>query len=102
MIGERGAVLRIAVPANGATAAREPSLLVDVERAHIVRVLEQCGWRVRGPKGAAGVLGLKPTTLEARMAKLGIRRPGSSNESENLQQFGGNGRPADVACPPSP
>ena len=33
------------------------------------------GWRIRGTGGAADVLGLKPTTLEARMAKLGIHRP---------------------------
>jgi len=38
-------------------------------------VLEQKGWRVSGPKGAASLLGLKPTTLEARMKKLGIERP---------------------------
>ena len=38
-------------------------------------MLEQKGWRVSGPKGAASLLGLKPTTLEARMKKLGIERP---------------------------
>jgi hypothetical protein len=37
--------------------------------------LERTGWRVRGARGAAAVLKLKPTTLEARMAKLGLRRP---------------------------
>ena len=49
--------------------------LRDVEREHILRVLEETGWRVRGPNGAAELLGLRPTTLEARMEKLGIRRP---------------------------
>jgi transcriptional regulator with GAF, ATPase, and Fis domain len=44
-------------------------------RAHILNVLERTGWRIRGPGGAAACLGLKPTTLEARMKKLGIRRP---------------------------
>jgi formate hydrogenlyase transcriptional activator len=47
-----------------------------VEREHILRVLEQTGWRVSGERGAAKKLGLKPTTLEARMKKLGIYRPG--------------------------
>ena len=47
----------------------------DVEREHILRVLEAANWKVRGANGAAEVLGLKPTTLEARIAKLGIRRP---------------------------
>ena len=50
--------------------------LRDVEREHILRVLEAANWKVRGANGAAEVLGLKPTTLEARIAKLGIRRPG--------------------------
>ncbi len=45
------------------------------ERDYIVAVLEHSGWRVSGPQGAARRLGLKPTTLEARMHKLGIRRP---------------------------
>jgi formate hydrogenlyase transcriptional activator len=47
-----------------------------VQRAHILSVLERVGWRVSGEKGAASLLGMKPTTLEARMKKLGIRRPG--------------------------
>jgi transcriptional regulator with GAF, ATPase, and Fis domain len=41
---------------------------------HIRAVLESCGWRIRGEAGAARRLGLKPTTLESRMAKLGILR----------------------------
>jgi PAS domain S-box-containing protein len=50
------------------------STLEEVERAHIVRTLEQTGWRVSGAKGAARLLGLQPTTLQARMKKLGITR----------------------------
>jgi formate hydrogenlyase transcriptional activator len=53
--------------------ARVPSL-EELERDHILTVLEMTGWRVSGDRGAAKVLGLKPTTLEARMKKLGIRR----------------------------
>jgi transcriptional regulator with GAF, ATPase, and Fis domain len=48
--------------------------LVDVEVDHIRTVLESCGWRVRGVGGAAERLGIKPTTLESRMARLGIMR----------------------------
>jgi transcriptional regulator with GAF, ATPase, and Fis domain len=48
--------------------------LEEVERQHIVAVLEETGWRVSGERGAAGILGLKRTTLEARMKKLGIHR----------------------------
>jgi len=39
-------------------------------------VLEATAWRIRGSGGAADRLGLKPTTLETRMAKLGLKRPG--------------------------
>ena len=48
----------------------------ELEREHVVRALESTGWRVSGPNGAAKVLGLKPTTLEARMKRLGIKRRG--------------------------
>lgn len=49
--------------------------LMDVERQHILSTLERTRWKVSGPGGAAEILGLKPTTLEARMKKLGIARP---------------------------
>jgi PAS domain S-box-containing protein len=49
--------------------------LEEVQRAHIVSVLEECGWKVRGKGGAAERLGLKRTTLQSRMKKLGIQRP---------------------------
>jgi formate hydrogenlyase transcriptional activator len=48
--------------------------LQDMERMHIVSVLEKTGWRVDGQGGAAEVLGLKRTTLRAKMKKLGIER----------------------------
>jgi PAS domain S-box-containing protein len=48
--------------------------LQDVEREHIIETLKQTGWKVSGEKGAAKILGLNATTLEARMKKLGIRR----------------------------
>jgi hypothetical protein len=47
----------------------------EVQREGIMRALERTGWRVSGPRGAAAVLRLKPTTLESKMKKLGIRRP---------------------------
>ena len=51
------------------------SSLEEVERAHIRQVLEATRWRIEGESGAARVLGLKPSTLRARMRKLGIRKP---------------------------
>jgi formate hydrogenlyase transcriptional activator len=49
-------------------------LLIDVQTEHIRSVLDSCRWVIRGKKGAAERLGLRPTTLETRMAKLGISR----------------------------
>ena len=49
--------------------------LEDVQRAHILRVLEDCDWKLRGKGAAAERLGLKRTTLQSRMKKLGIKRP---------------------------
>jgi transcriptional regulator with GAF, ATPase, and Fis domain len=69
--------LTIPPPHAASTAAtRRSPKLVDVEKEHIRSVLESTGWRIRGTAGAAERLGLKPTTLETRMAKLGLRRPG--------------------------
>jgi formate hydrogenlyase transcriptional activator len=49
--------------------------LDDAQRQHILRVLKQTQWRISGPRGAASILGIKRTTLQARMRKLGIKRP---------------------------
>ncbi|MGH8578249.1 MAG: helix-turn-helix domain-containing protein [Gammaproteobacteria bacterium] len=46
--------------------------LEELESAHILKVCEETGWRVSGKGGAADILGIKPTTLEWRMKKLGI------------------------------
>jgi PAS domain S-box-containing protein len=48
--------------------------LADVERNHILKVLQDTGWRIEGPKGAAVRLDLNPSTLRARMRKYGLRR----------------------------
>jgi transcriptional regulator with GAF, ATPase, and Fis domain len=47
----------------------------EAERHAILRALDLTGWRISGRGGAADLLGLKPTTLHAKMKKLGIRRP---------------------------
>jgi transcriptional regulator with GAF, ATPase, and Fis domain len=47
---------------------------MEVERKHIREVLESVHWRISGEKGAAEILGLRPTTLHSRMKKLGISR----------------------------
>jgi transcriptional regulator with GAF, ATPase, and Fis domain len=90
MILSSGPTLRVEVPAAASmatvAAAPEPRPMLPParpeagglrawERDQILLVLHDTGWRIRGPHGAAAVLGLKPTTLEKRMARLGIQRP---------------------------
>jgi transcriptional regulator with GAF, ATPase, and Fis domain len=47
----------------------------EMEREQILQALEKNGWRIEGKDGAAQLLGLHPSTLRARMHKLGIVRP---------------------------
>jgi transcriptional regulator with GAF, ATPase, and Fis domain len=47
----------------------------SLERQNVVNALEQCGWRVAGPGGAAELLGVRPSTLAYRLKRLGIERP---------------------------
>lgn len=75
MILSSGPRLKIPPPPPATVTGRRSERLVDVEREHIESVLESARWRVRGAGGAAAILGLPPTTLETRMAKLGIIRP---------------------------
>ena len=63
-------------PIDGDTArTTDNCTMSEVERAHITRVCENCGWRIKGPDSASVRLGLKPSTLYFRMNKLGIVRP---------------------------
>ena len=68
---------------GGATAGNQRfATLDDMQREHILRALELTGWRVSGDHGAAKILGINPTTLEARMQKLGIKRKQYRAESD--------------------
>jgi formate hydrogenlyase transcriptional activator len=75
MIVAVGPHLTIALPAGPRSPGRRSDKLTDVEKEHVLSVVEGCGWRIRGADGAAERLGLRPTTLETRMARLGIKRP---------------------------
>jgi formate hydrogenlyase transcriptional activator len=71
-----GPQLTVSIPAPVGTRPPRPSLtLKDLEMEHILATLKITNWRIRGAGGAAERLGLKPTTLEIRMAKLGVTRP---------------------------
>jgi len=73
-----GSVLRVSLadlkpPAEGSS--ESVSTLEEAERRHILRALEESRWVIGGAGGAATRLGMKRTTLQSRMAKLGISRP---------------------------
>jgi len=57
------------------TRASSGTSLAEMERAHILAVIEECGWKLSGKGNAADRLGLKRSTLQFRMAKHGIHRP---------------------------
>jgi formate hydrogenlyase transcriptional activator len=56
------------------------SIVEKTERDVLLRALEECGWRVGGPKGAALRLGIGRTTLQSKMARLGIARRSGASE----------------------
>ncbi|HSF23081.1 MAG TPA: helix-turn-helix domain-containing protein, partial [Blastocatellia bacterium] len=66
----------VAAPSVADKASPEsPATLEEMERRHIVDVLEQARWVIEGARGAARLLNLHPNTLRSRMKKLGIHRP---------------------------
>jgi len=76
LITNTGSVFRAKLPpveVSGGGGVR-PQTFEEVERDYLLSVMEMVGWRVRGEGGAAQILGLKPTTLESRMQKLGLSR----------------------------
>jgi formate hydrogenlyase transcriptional activator len=75
MILSKDKSLRVQLPVPGSFETAATQDLQDMERRHILAVLEKTGWRLSGDGGAAEVLGLKRTTLHTKMKKLGIKRP---------------------------
>jgi transcriptional regulator with GAF, ATPase, and Fis domain len=75
MIVSEGCSLRIELPESGPSVSPSSATLEDVERQHILDVLERTRWKISGKGGAAEILGLVPTTLQSRLKKLGLSRP---------------------------
>jgi formate hydrogenlyase transcriptional activator len=74
-----GPALHVPLPEerlSGDGPSASPVTLEAAERGHILRCLHDTNWVIAGPHGAAARLGMKRTTLQSRMAKLGISRPG--------------------------
>jgi transcriptional regulator with GAF, ATPase, and Fis domain len=83
VIVSKGPRLVVDLPVAPAVTTKTSMRLDDLETQQIKTVLESVGWRVRGPGGAAELLGIKPNTLDSRMAKLGIfRRPRESTRRD--------------------
>jgi formate hydrogenlyase transcriptional activator len=80
MILSHSPALLIDLPDHSPAPASPSMSLEEMERMHIVSVMERTGWRVRGKNGAAEILQLKPTTLESKMKRLGLRRKNPSSE----------------------
>jgi formate hydrogenlyase transcriptional activator len=75
MIVTSGKTLEVQLPRIMSSVTSGSLFLEDVERKHIMGVLQKTGWRITGPDGAAERLGLKRTTLQSKLKKLGISRP---------------------------
>jgi transcriptional regulator with GAF, ATPase, and Fis domain len=75
MIVSSGKTLDLHAPRRASSEIPANLSLQNVERSHILGVLQKSGWRLTGRGGAAEILGLKRTTLQSKMKKLGIRRP---------------------------
>jgi formate hydrogenlyase transcriptional activator len=76
---------RVTAPAFPSAAADKPlpdghaQTLEDADRRHIIAALERTNWVIAGPNGAAARLGIKRSTLQFRMRKLGIARPAAQH-----------------------
>ena len=88
VISSRGDTLRIEI-LDGSSVVQKPEpdsqtnefvKLQDVERAHILKILELCNWQIHGDKGAAELLDINPSTLRSRMKKLEIHNKRSATD----------------------
>jgi len=78
VINSRGRVLELQDDFSrleAETLADSVKTLEAMERDYIIKILEDLSWRIDGPRGAARVLAINPSTLRTRMAKLGIQKP---------------------------
>ncbi len=77
VITTQGPVLRLAerIEAGSNADLSDSFAMADVEREHVLKVLEHTRWRIEGARGAAALLGLNPSTLRSRLHKMKISRP---------------------------
>jgi transcriptional regulator with GAF, ATPase, and Fis domain len=75
MIVSSSRTLAVSVPQLASSETSETPNLESIDRSHLLKVLKKTNWRVAGKGGAAEILGLKRTTLQSLMKRLGIERP---------------------------
>jgi formate hydrogenlyase transcriptional activator len=74
-----GNTLSLPIPQGLADPSSKAVTLAEAEHQHIMGVLKMTGWRIKGPHGAAAVLGIKPSNLYAKMKRLGIPTRGEKD-----------------------
>jgi PAS domain S-box-containing protein len=74
MILSNSTILYIDEPVSAHQEQSGSHYMADIERKHILDVLEKTGWRISGKNGAAEILGIKRTTLQSKIKALGITR----------------------------
>jgi formate hydrogenlyase transcriptional activator len=67
-----GNTLQLPLPQEPGSASSKVITLAEAEQQHILEILKTTGWRIKGSRGAAAVLGIKPSNLYAKMKRLGI------------------------------
>jgi transcriptional regulator with GAF, ATPase, and Fis domain len=75
MIVSNNKTLEVNLPASDPVEEAKASDLESIQRRHVLSILEQTGWRIAGKGGAAEALGLKRTTLQSLIKRLGIKPP---------------------------
>lgn len=84
VINAPDAILRVELPEAAMLVRNENKSLEEIEREHILRILEKTGWKIAGPGGAAEILGINPSPLRSRIQKLGIAKPWVAPDSLNV------------------
>lgn len=88
---EGNTLQEVDVPAGASDSVKDNFSLDEVQRRHILHVLDQCGGTIEGPHGAAAKLGVNPATLRSRLKKLGITK---KNKADSYS------RGLDISRPP--
>jgi transcriptional regulator with GAF, ATPase, and Fis domain len=85
LIISSGGILQVNLPQTPGNASFKGQTLEETEYQHILEVLSKTGWRIKGLKGAAELLGLKPSTLYTKMNKLGIPNQRQARRNNDLK-----------------